>query len=102
MLTLLRELPRTQFRLHMVCPPELAEKIRADVPMTSNFSSSGCGPRHARVTRFDLPRSAAAKNRCAPLAYVHSSRFASPIGWMCGVPAVLETPHVAENWRHGC
>jgi glycosyltransferase involved in cell wall biosynthesis len=102
MLTLLRELPRSEFRLHMVCPPELAEKIRADVP--------------ADVELFELPlRSATRAGDAIRLAKIlrqrkidvlhshmsHSSRFASPIGWLCGVSAVLETPHVAENWRHG-
>jgi len=102
MLTLLRELPRPQFRLYMACPPELAEKIRADVP--------------ADVKLFELPlRSATRAGDTIRLAKIlrqqkidvlhshmsHSSRFASPIGWLCGVPAVLETPHVAENWRRG-
>jgi glycosyltransferase involved in cell wall biosynthesis len=102
MLTLLRELPRPQFRLYMACTPELAEKIRADVP--------------ADVQLFELPlRSATRAGDAIRLAKIlrqqkidvlhshmsHSSRIASPIGWVCGVPAVLETPHVAENWRRG-
>jgi glycosyltransferase involved in cell wall biosynthesis len=102
MLTLLRELPRPQFRLHMACPPQLAEKIRADVP--------------GDVELFELPlRSSTRVGDAFRMAKIlrerkidvlhshmsHSSRFASPIGWLCGVPAVLETPHVAENWRHG-
>ena len=31
----------------------------------------------------------------------HSSLLASPIGWACRVPVIIETPHVAERWRKG-
>jgi glycosyltransferase involved in cell wall biosynthesis len=29
----------------------------------------------------------------------YASLFASPIGWVCGVPVIIETPHVREDWR---
>jgi len=102
MLTLLRELPRTPFRFHMVCPPELAEKVRADLP--------------ADVELIELPLTSSSrikdildfvkilKTRHIDILHSHmsfSSRFASPIGWACGVRAILETNHVAENWRRG-
>jgi glycosyltransferase involved in cell wall biosynthesis len=31
----------------------------------------------------------------------YSSLFASPVGWLCGIPAILETPHLRELWREG-
>jgi glycosyltransferase involved in cell wall biosynthesis len=30
-----------------------------------------------------------------------ASRLASPIGRLCGVPLIVETPHVREEWRQG-
>jgi L-malate glycosyltransferase len=102
MLTLLRELPRPLFRFHMVCPPELAEKIRGDLPadvelIELSLNSSMCA-------RDILAFAKILKTRHIDILHSHmsfSSRFASPIGWACGVPAILETTHVAENWRHG-
>ena len=31
----------------------------------------------------------------------YGSLFASPIGWLCRVPLIIETPHVREQWRQG-
>jgi glycosyltransferase involved in cell wall biosynthesis len=31
-----------------------------------------------------------------------SSLAASPVGWFCRVPVIVETPHVRESWRKGC
>jgi glycosyltransferase involved in cell wall biosynthesis len=31
----------------------------------------------------------------------YGSRYASPIGWSCRVPVVIETPHLRESWRTG-
>jgi glycosyltransferase involved in cell wall biosynthesis len=31
----------------------------------------------------------------------YGSRYASPIGWACRVPVVIETPHLRESWRTG-
>jgi glycosyltransferase involved in cell wall biosynthesis len=31
----------------------------------------------------------------------YGSLFASPIGWICQVPLIIETPHVREQWRQG-
>jgi glycosyltransferase involved in cell wall biosynthesis len=30
-----------------------------------------------------------------------ASLFASPVGWLCRVPVIIETPHLREAWRHG-
>jgi glycosyltransferase involved in cell wall biosynthesis len=31
----------------------------------------------------------------------YSSLYASPIGRLAGVPAIIETPHISERWRRG-
>jgi glycosyltransferase involved in cell wall biosynthesis len=102
MLTLLRQLPRELFRFHMVCSPELAEKIHADLPVDVELRVLPLLP--ATRARDILQFGKILKERKIDVLHSHmsySSRFASPIGWVCGVPAILETPHVAENWRSG-
>jgi glycosyltransferase involved in cell wall biosynthesis len=102
MLTLLRELPRLLFRFHMVCPPELAERIRGDLPADVELIELSLSS-FWRV-RDILEFAKILKKRRIDILHSHmsfSSRFASPIGWACGVPAILETTHVAENWRRG-
>jgi glycosyltransferase involved in cell wall biosynthesis len=44
------------------------------------------------------------KANCIDILHSHvfySSLFASPIGYLCRVPVIIETPHVREAWRHG-
>jgi glycosyltransferase involved in cell wall biosynthesis len=101
-LTLLRELDRNRFRVALVCSPECAEKLRPDLPEDvrlvplsfENPYNAGAAVRFARVLR-DLR-----------VDILHSHLFraslaASPVGWACGVPVILETPHVREGWRRG-
>jgi glycosyltransferase involved in cell wall biosynthesis len=101
-LTLLRGLDRTLFRLQLVCPPELTERMGSDVP------------EDVEVVRVSLrkPSQVAAAARLASVIRAsrvdilhahlfHSSLFASPIAKLCGVPLVVETPHVREQWRRG-
>ncbi len=102
LLTLLRGLDRRYFRLLLVCPVPLAEKIQPDLP--------------ADVELFPLClRRASHVAAAARLAWIlrrrqvdilhshlfYASLFASPLGWLCRVPVILETPHVSENWRRG-
>lgn len=102
MLTLLRELPRPDFRLSIVCCPELAVALRPDLPTDVELFEL---PLLRSTLGSDVLRLAKIlKHRQFDVLHSHmssSSRFASPIGWACGVAAVLETPHVAENWRRG-
>jgi len=101
-LTLMRGLDRSCFRLHWVCPPEVADKIKPDLP--------------ADVELFPLclrkPRQIGSALRLAQILWqrrvdiIHShqftaSLFASPLGWLCRVPVIVETPHLREHWRHG-
>src|SRR5574341_2072275 len=101
-LTLRKGLDRALFRLHLVCPPEVAEKVKPDLPADVELvplcfrKPSQIGPalRLAQIIR----------ERRIDILHSHlfySSLFASPIGWLCRVPVILETPHVRELWRHG-
>jgi len=102
MLTLLRELDRKCFRPLLVCPPECAEKLGPDLPSDVEVlplslqtpDQVGAAFRFAQFLRRQQ------------VAILHSHLFraslvASPIGWLCRVPVILETPHVREAWRKG-
>ena len=101
-LTLLRGLDRKDFQSHLVCPAECAEKLRPDLPTDVEViplrlnkpSQVGGAARLARILR----------ERNVGILHSHlfySSLFASPIGWLCRVPVIIETPHLREAWRHG-
>src|SRR6266851_1975315 len=102
MLTLLRGLDRTYFQPLLACPSELAEKLRPDLPRdvevfpVSLWRLSHVG---AMLCLARILRERAVKILHSHLFY--ASLFASPIGWMCGVPVIIETPHVREDWRRG-
>ncbi len=102
LLTLLRGLDRTYFQPLVACPSELAEKLRPDLPSDvevfpislRKLSDAGAMLRFAWILR----------KRSVKILHSHlfyASLFASPIAWMCGVPAIIETPHVREDWRRG-
>jgi glycosyltransferase involved in cell wall biosynthesis len=102
MLTLLRGLSRERFRLHLGCPPALAERLAGDVPedvellripLRSPRDVGGLGRLWSvlRERRIDI---------------IHSHQFraslvASPLAWLCRVPVIIETPHLREWWRQG-
>jgi glycosyltransferase involved in cell wall biosynthesis len=101
-LTLLRGLDRQIFRLHLVCPDELAQQMRADLPQDVELipltlrrpTQVGAALRFAGLLR----------NRQVQILHSHlfySSLFASPVGRVSGVPLIIETPHINELWRHG-
>jgi glycosyltransferase involved in cell wall biosynthesis len=101
-LTLLRGLDRRYFRLYLVCTPELAEALREDMPADVEMLP---------IQYWRLSRSLAAirlgrwiRERRIQILHSHlayASWFASPVGWMCGVPLIVETPHIRELWRKG-
>ncbi len=101
-LTLLRKLDRRSFRLHLVCPNECVEKLQADIPKDVSVTALALQkPYQVRVAR-----QFAGVLRREKVQILHSHLFgasfaASPIGWMCGIPAIIETPHVREAWRRG-
>jgi len=101
-LTLLRGLDRKTFRLHFVCSPQVADAVRLDVPsdveLLPLFFPS---PTHlagaSQLYRW-------IRERRVQVLHSHlfrSSLCASPVGWMCSVPLIVETPHVRESWRRG-
>jgi glycosyltransferase involved in cell wall biosynthesis len=101
-LTLLRGLDRDRFRLHLACPPTLAARLAADVPADVEVT-----PLLLRRPRDLAPAMRLARlirSRRIDVLHSHlfySSLFASPVGRLCRVPAIIETPHLSERWRHG-
>lgn len=101
-LTLLHGLDRRQFRPTLVCTPQVAELVRPDlpgdvelIPLLLRTPSHLAGARRL---------AAVLRRRRVDILHSHvfySSLFASPIGSLCRVPLVIETPHVREHWRHG-
>jgi len=102
MLTLLRGLSRDHFRLHLGCPPPLAERLADDVPADVELLAIPLrSPRDGKgLATF------ASVLRGRRIDIVHSHQFraslvASPLAWLCRVPVIVETPHLREWWRQG-
>jgi len=102
LLTLLRGLDRTYFQPLLACPPQLAGKLRPDLPNDVEvFPISLRKLSHAAAM---LRLAQVLRERAVKILHSHlfyASLFASPIGWICGVPVIIETPHVREDWRRG-
>ena len=101
-LTLLRGLDRKLFRLHLVCPPELVAKLQPDLPADVELVPL-CLRKPSQIAAA-LRLAGILRRRRVDILHSHafySSLFASPIGWMCRVPVILETSHVREHWRRG-
>jgi glycosyltransferase involved in cell wall biosynthesis len=101
-LTLLRGVDRKYFRLHLVCPVELMERLRGDVPGDVELLPLCL----RKPTQWSAARRLARILREKQVGILHShlfygSLFASTVGWFCRVPVILETPHVREEWRKG-
>jgi glycosyltransferase involved in cell wall biosynthesis len=101
-LMLLRGFDRRRFKLHYACPPELADKVRADVPpdveiiplyveWPTQFGAISRFIRILRSRRIDILHSHA----------FSASQMASPLGWLCRVPLIVESAHGREAWRTG-
>jgi glycosyltransferase involved in cell wall biosynthesis len=102
MLTLFHGLDRERFQAMVVCPDELAEKWKADLPpdveqiglYLHHPAQLGTARRFAQVLLQRHPH----------IVHSHqfySSLFASPIAALCRVPVIVETPHLSERWRQG-
>jgi glycosyltransferase involved in cell wall biosynthesis len=101
-LTLLRGLSRQDFRLNLVCDPEIADIMRPDVPEGVELiplSFRRLGEWTSAFRLKDILRSKRVDVLHSHLFW--SSLFASPVGHFCGVPVVIETTHVRELWRTG-
>lgn len=101
-LTLVRGLDRKYFRLHLVCPPELAALLRPDLPDDVELLPLLLNRPTQLVAAFRLRQ--ILQERRVTVLHSHlfyASLYASPIGWACRVPLILETPHLRESWRRG-
>src|SRR2546425_3107279 len=101
-LTLLGGLDRRLFRLHLVCAPEVADKMRSDVPgdveliplLLRKPHQTGAAAKFIKILRSK-------KIEILHSHLFYSSLFASALGSVAGVPVIVETPHVRELWRKG-
>jgi glycosyltransferase involved in cell wall biosynthesis len=101
-LTLLRGLDRSHFRLLLACMPEVAEKLRPDLPVDVEVIEirldglgdlSGVWQLHSLLERW--------QPHVLHSHLFQASRCASPLGLLCQVPLIVETTHVREQWRKG-
>ena len=102
MLTLLRGLDRELFCLHLACTPELARLMKHDLP--DDVEVFPLKLNKPWQIRSAMELAAIIRKRQIEVLHSHlfyASLFASPVGWICGVPVVVETPHVREVWRRG-
>src|SRR5271157_3692064 len=89
-LTLLRGLDRKDFRLHLVCGPEVADAVRSDLPpdvelLPLLYPAPSHAAAAARLGRW-------IRERRIQILHSHlftSSLCSSPVGWMCRVPLVV-------------
>src|ERR1700686_2520264 len=101
-LQLLNGFDRRLFTPYLACTPQLAELIKPDLrPDVEVF--------HLTMDRLtDVPGAIKLaqilRKRKIQVLHSHTFRaslFASPIGKLCRVPAILETSHGRELWRKG-
>jgi len=101
-LTLLRGLDRGVFAPSLACTPEVAEALEPDMP--DDVQVTPLRLRKPSDTRAALELKRLISQDRAMVLHSHlfySSLFASPIGRLCRVPLIVETPHVREQWRKG-
>lgn len=101
-LSILHRLDRERFRLFLVAPPKLCELYGKELPADVEVFP-------LRLMRFSDTRAMRAlvsflRTRRIDILHSHlfyASFFASPLGRLAGVPVIVETPHVREQWRKG-
>jgi glycosyltransferase involved in cell wall biosynthesis len=102
MLMLLCHLDRARFRPMLAAPPRLIELLRPDLPEDIEAIPVTLGTRSYLSSASSFVRTLS--SRKVDILHSHmfqASRLASPLGWLGGVPVVIETPHVREHWRKG-
>jgi glycosyltransferase involved in cell wall biosynthesis len=102
MMTLLRGLNREYFRICLVCSPELAKLLQPDLPRDVEVIPLSFYKPWQAATAVSFGR--ILRSRKIQILHSHlfyASLHASPVGWLCRVPVIIETPHVREQWRHG-
>ena len=101
-LTLLQGLPRQYFRPHLICPPALGDQLKGDLPPDVTYWSLKWEQPWELAPALQL----AGLLRRQRIVILHSHMFqaswlASPLGWLCRVPIIIETSHGREAWRQG-
>ncbi len=101
-LLLLQGLDRQIFRPHLACRPELAKLLRTDLPADVEMFPLNLD----RITDLAGAYRLAQVLKKQGIQILHShmfraSLFASPLGWLCRVPVIIETSHGREVWRRG-
>src|SRR5262245_54611702 len=102
MLTLLRGFDRARFRPMVAAHPDLIEMLRPDLPDDVEAIPVTLGNTNYLASAWSFARMLA--ERRIEILHSHmfqASRLASPLGWLAGVPVVIETPHVRESWCKG-
>ncbi len=101
-LTLLRGLDQKVFRPCLACPRALAEALQPDLPPDVDVLT--VSPFEDGYLRAGLRLANYCRTHRIDILHSHifrSSLFASPIGWLCRVPLIVETSHGREAWRRG-
>jgi len=99
---LLRGLDREKFRLYLACPAELLQKYGNDIP--SDVQVAPILIDHISDFRGAMQLARMLRRHKIDILHSHqfnASLFASPIGWFCRVPVIIETSHSCEVWRKG-
>src|SRR5262252_7919164 len=95
LLFLIRGLDRGRFRIYLACPVELARTLQADLPSDVELITLRLGrPAHIWPA---LRLAVLIMRRRIHILHSHlsfGSLFASPIGWMCRVPVIVETTNL--------
>jgi glycosyltransferase involved in cell wall biosynthesis len=101
-LTLLTHLDRARFRPMLAAPSRLIELVRPDLPQDIETIPVALRDPGDLGPAWSFMRLLA--KRRIDILHSHmfqASRLASPLGWLAGVPVLIETPHVREYWRKG-
>jgi starch synthase (maltosyl-transferring) len=102
LLMLVSQLDRARFRPMVAASPELIELLRSDLPVdVETFAITLRSPRDLSAAWRFRQFLAAQKVDIVHSHMFQASKFASPLGWLTGVPVRIETPHVREDWRRG-
>lgn len=101
-LQLLKRLDRNLFQPHLACTAEMREELGPDLPTDLGT----CVVSLRKPGDFGGARRLAAYLRGHKIGVLHSHMFwaslhAAPVARICGVPVVIETPHLRELWRTG-
>lgn len=102
MLALARGLRRDSLRVILACPRAILDKFGADLPADIVAEAI----EYYNPTDVKGARQLISCLRRHAIDVLHSHMFhaslvASPVGWACRVPVIIETPHVREYWRKG-